>query len=291
MKELKKHASLSKQVTLLANRGLKIDDAFLAEQTLFNVNYYRLSGYLHNFKDLNSDCYVENLSWCRLKRIYDFDRKLARILMFALEDIEETLKTRLSYIITSSFPNDPVIYLKPPIYRSYAPYIRFLGHFYKAKENNDKLPFVEHHNKKYDGFLPMWVAVELLTMGNLHALFDNLVPKYQKALAKSYGTGPRQLASWIKNLTYTRNHLAHYMRIYYFNFGRTPSECRKHRRTFPSSNMIFDQIYVISCMYSDKSEWNNYVVPEIKALIDEYSEDIELSGLGAPANWEAILIK
>ena len=291
MKELKKHASLAEQANLLAKRGLKMDDRSIVEKTLYNVNYYRLSGYLHNFKDIDSDCYVENLSWHRLKRIYDFDRKLTRILMFALEDIEETLKTRLSYTITCSYADDPTIYLKPHIYRLYSPYIRFLTHFYRSKEKNDKLPFVEHHNKEYGGFLPMWVAVELLTMGNLHALFDNLISRYQKTLAKSYQTGPRQLASWIESLTYTRNHLAHYMRIYNFNFGRTPAECKNHPRTFSTSNMIFDQIYVISCMYSDKSEWNNYVVPEIKALIDEYSGDIELSGLGAPENWETILIR
>lgn len=289
MKELKKHASLSEQADLLASRGLIIDDRNAVEMALRNINYYRLSGYLHNFKQPDSDHYIEALSWNRLKQIYDFDRKLTRILMYALEDIEETLKTRLSYAVTSQNPDDPAIYLKPSIYRNYAPYLRFLSHFYSAKENNQNLPFVAHHNKEYGGFLPMWVAVELLTMGNLHALYDNLNAKYQKELAKVYGTGPRQLASWLENLTYTRNHLAHYMRVYNFNFGRTPAACSKHPRTFPCSNMIFDQIHVISCMYSEKSEWNNYIIPEIKALVDEYSDDIELSGLGFPQDWDTIL--
>lgn len=289
MAELKRHASLSQQVALLQNRGLIIDNSSVVEGTLLNVNYYRLSGYLHNFKDPTSDHYISGLSWHRLKRIYDFDRKLTRILMFALEDIEETLKTRVSYTITKHFPDTPTIYLQPSIYREYRQYIRFLDHFYKAKENNKNLPFVKHHIERYDGFLPMWVAVELFTMGNLHAIYNNLITPYQKEIARTYNTGPRQLSSWIENLTYTRNHLAHYMRIYNFNLGRTPVVCRNHPRTFQPSNMIFDQIYTISCMYSDKIEWNNYVITEIKALIDEYSEDVELSALGFPTNWEAIL--
>lgn len=291
MKDLKKHASLSEQVALLIQRGLKVDDPLLVERTLFNVNYYRLSGYLHNFKRSESDTYSEDLTWSRLKRIYDFDRKFTRILMYALEDIEETLKTRISYAITSSYPDDPIIYLRPPIYREYHSYLRFLSHFFKAKENNQNIPFVEHHNDEYGGFLPMWVAVELLTMGNLHALYGNLITPFQKKLAKDYGTGTRQLASWIENLTYTRNHLAHYMRVYNFNFGRTPADCSKHRRTFSPSGMIFDQIYTISCMYSDLDEWNHYVIPEISALLDEYLGDIELSGIGFPDNWESILKK
>lgn len=291
MKELKKHASLAEQIAIMKSRGLTISNELDAEKTLFSVNYYRLSGYLHNFKKSDSDSYIERLTWTRMKRIYDFDRKLTRILLYALEDVEESLKTRMSYLITSHYPDDPIIYLRPIIYRKYESYLRFIEHFYQAKDNNRNLPFVKHHNDEYGGYLPMWVAVELLTMGNLHALYDNLISPYQKEIAKAYRTGPRQLASWIENLTYARNHLAHYMRIYNFSFGRTPAECRNNPRVFTPSNMIFDQIFVISAMYSDVAEWNNYVIPEIRALIDEYSEDIELSGLGFPENWEDILLR
>lgn len=291
MKDLKKHASISEQIALMKRRGLVICDEHALEATLRNVNYYRLSGYLHDFKESTTGNYKENTTWARIIKIYDFDRKMTRILMYALEDIEETLKTRFSYLVTSTFPDDPLIYLKPIIYRDHAEYLKFLKVFYKAKDNNAKLPFVKHHILHYDGFLPMWVAVELFTMGNLHALYDNLLTAYQKKLAKLYGTGPRQLASWIENLTYTRNHLAHYMRIYNFNFGRTPMDCRAHPRKFTSSFKIFDQIFTISCMYSSKSDWNGYVIPEIKALMKEYSDYISLADIGFPSDWESILIR
>ena len=189
--------------------------------------------------------------------------------MFALEDIEETLKTRLSYTITSEHTDDPLIYLKPTIYREYAPYIKFQWHFYKEVDNNAKLPFVKHHIDNYGGKLPMWVAVELFTMGNIHSVYNNLTTKYQKAHAKTYNTGPNQLKNWIENLTYTRNHLAHYMRIYNFNFGRTPAKCTNHQIDYQKTNMIFDQICAISYMYSDVKEWNNYILTEIERIIVE----------------------
>ena len=50
MKELKKHLSLTEQVALLESRGLVIADKQAAEELLYHVNYYRLSGYLHGFK-------------------------------------------------------------------------------------------------------------------------------------------------------------------------------------------------------------------------------------------------
>lgn len=289
MNTLKLHKSLSEQVEILKSRGLIISDDKEAETLLFNANYYRLTGYMHNFKVMGSENYQSDLSLDFIKHLYDFDRKIARIIMFALEDVEETLKSRLSYTITSAYPQDPLIYLRPNIYRDYSQYIRFQTLFYKEVENNSNLPFVKHHINNYGGQLPLWVAVELFTMGNLSALYKNFATKYKKSLAKSYSTGPVQLENWIENLTYTRNHLAHYMRVYNFNFGRTPKKCKNHPKFKTSSNMIFDQLCIASYMYSDPEEWNNYVIPELWQVIDEYSEYISLDSIGFPPDWNRVL--
>lgn len=289
MKELKKHLSLSDQVSLLISRGLVVSDRQKAEQLLFHVNYYRLSGYLHGFKQSDGIHSLPDTTLEQIQALYDFDRKLTRILMFALEDIEETLKTRFSYTLTSVFPQDPLIYLKSSIYRSTKQFDRFKEYFNRELENNKDLPFVKHHIEEYNGQLPMWVAVEIMTMGNLAALYENFNGTYQKNLAKVYHTGPVQLCSWINQLKDTRNHLAHYMRVYDFDFGRSPSQCYRHHKYKKKSNRIFDQIYVMSFMYSTPSEWNNYVLPEISALIENYSDYIKLSALGFPDNWLEIL--
>lgn len=291
MKELKKHMSPKQLVALLQTRGLIIANSDSAEEFLHSTNYYRLSGYLHDFRQPSSDIYSKGLTWEQLLRIYNFDRRLTRILMFALEDIEETFKTRMSLVLTNAYKNDPEIYLRPNVYKEYAPYLTFLSYFEKEISNNKSLPFVKHHIDQYGGHFPMWVAVELFTMGNLNALYDNLIGKYEKAIASLYGTGPRQLSSWIENLTYTRNHLAHYMRIYNFNFGRTPLKCKYHPKYIGTSNMIFDQIYVMACMYSDFNEWNNYILPEIEQLLAEFEPDVALSGLGFPPDWKILLYK
>lgn len=41
------------------------------------------------FKKPNSDSYVEGISFNTIVSIYEFDTRLTRLLMFALEDIEE----------------------------------------------------------------------------------------------------------------------------------------------------------------------------------------------------------
>lgn len=115
MKDLKKHLSLSEQVALMVSRGLIVADTSEAQNLLFHVNYYRLSGYLHGFKQPDGVNYIPQTTLAQIQTLYDFDRKFTRILMFAMEDIEETFKTRLSYALTSAFPDDPLVYLNPEI--------------------------------------------------------------------------------------------------------------------------------------------------------------------------------
>lgn len=289
MKDLKKHASFDEQISLLKSRGLTISDDEQAKYILSCINYYRFSGYLFGFRNKRTGMYPCNLTFSQVKRIYDFDRRLTRTLLFVLEDIEETLKTRLSYTITSSYPEDPLIYLNAAIYRNRNSFIDFQSRFYSAVEKNKGLPFVKHHIEQYGGDLPMWVAVELFTMGNLHAVYDNLIGPLQKKIAKQYNTGPIQLRNWILNLMYTRNHLAHNMRIYDYDFARSPMQCKNHPFPCEKTNRIFDQVFIMCVMYSDHEEWTNYIIPELNALFEEYSDVIQLQNIGFPENWKDIL--
>ena len=289
MRELKKRTSIEEQIALMEKRGLIIKERSIAAEALRNINYYRISGYLHDFKKPGTDEYEAGLTWEMLQALYDFDRRFTRILMYALETIEETLKARMAYLVTGKFPDEPLIYLSMDIYRDEQEFETFKKLFNKAVKNNSNLPFVKHHKKEYGGNIPMWVAVELFTMGNLHAVYDNLKTPYQKAIAKSFDLSVVLMSSWIESLTYTRNHLAHYMRIYNFNFGRTPKK-KKGQFESPVPNMIFDQIQVMAYMYTDKTEWNDYILPEMQSVIDEYKEYVSLSSIGFPENWREVLL-
>lgn len=285
---MKTHKSIDEQVEILKSHGLIVADELFAKQTLSTINYYRLSGYLFQFRCPDGQ-YVKGLTFERILNLYTFDAKLTRTLMYALENVEESLKTRFSYELSSIFPNDPLIYLNPSIFKDSTELKKFVDIFNKAKKDHSALPFIKHHDANYGGDLPIWVAVEIMTMGNIFKLYSNLSTKYQKAIAKKYNTGTVQLLSWIENLTYTRNHLAHYMRIYNYNFGRIPASCLNHA-ALTHSGKIFNQIMAIGFMFTNNLEWKTYVVPEISKLIAEYQSSIELKDIGFPPDWERILL-
>ena len=84
-------------------------------------------------------------SFEKVLAIYHFDAKLTRVLMYALEDVEESLKTRFSYELSSSYPLEPLIYLDGKVYRNPSEFLRFKAMFDKSKKDNSQLPFVKHH--------------------------------------------------------------------------------------------------------------------------------------------------
>ena len=143
--QLKQHKSIEEQIDLLKSRGLIIEDEKAAAEVLERINYYRLSGYLFGYKNNGSEQYVEGTSFNELIRIYEFDAKLTNILMYVLEDIEETFKTRFSYTLSSAFPENPEVYLDTGIYKDIEAFSKFETLFAKAKKTNEGLPFIQHH--------------------------------------------------------------------------------------------------------------------------------------------------
>ena len=290
-RQLKKHLSIEGQIAKLKSRGLIIENEEYAKEVLNRISYYRLTGYLHDFRKPGEDAYIDGITFNTIVSIYEFDTRLTRLLMFALEDIEETFKTRFAYVLSSEFPNDPQIYTRKQIYRNEKELKESRGMINKAKKNNQGLPFIKHHIDHYDGKLPIWVAVEIMTMGTMRALYENLQGTYQKKIAKKYNTSSVILKNWIENITYTRNHLAHYMRIYNYTFGRIPSSCKNHPTSVVYRGKIFDQIMVMKFLYSDEKEWNEYIIPELRSLLNSYNQVVTLEGLGFPCDWEAHLKK
>ena len=73
-------------------------DIFLYGDILVNIGYYRLSAYFLPFKSFNGT-YMDNLSFERVYRVYEFDRKLRNLLFSAIEVIEVSLRTRLAHYV------------------------------------------------------------------------------------------------------------------------------------------------------------------------------------------------
>ena len=284
---LKPPTGFQQQIDILEKRGLVIADKNRALETLSGLNYYTFSGYLHDFRKPNSDDYIEGLTFEKIANVIEFDRRLRNVLMYALEVIEHRVKTKIAFNHAHNYGSDG--YLDANNFRDGESHAQFLKLFHDSVFRSRNLPFVKHHKNNYGGVLPIWVAIELFTMGMLHHFYGNLPGIAQKEIAREFNTGPNQLKSWVECTTYLRNMIAHYMRIYNFKVQKTPTICKKNHKHVSPTYRVFDIVYTMKFMFGDEDEWNNFVVTNIKELFEEYKPFIEPKCVGFGDAWESLL--
>lgn len=83
MKQHKEWKSFNAQLELLKNRGMLINEERKALGYLKSIGYYRLSGYLYSFRQIDPsnpknrlDQFIPNSCFEDIKALYIFDKKL-----------------------------------------------------------------------------------------------------------------------------------------------------------------------------------------------------------------------
>lgn len=299
---MKKPLTYEEQIELLKSRGLIIEDEEKAKNILTNINYYSLKGYLLQFKNKDGN-YLENTTFDKIYKIYLFEKNFRSILLQKLETIEVALKCKLSYI--SAYKIGEEGYKDKNNFKDKKEFNIFLVKFKNLKQKNKNLDYVQHHNQNYNGNMPIWVAINLFTMGMIYNFYKNISENknpnlkikennkqsIKKQLAKKYNTSDVILESWIENILYIRNMLAHYMRIYNVKLQKTPAKCKfNHKENYIVTNRIFDIVHIMKFLILDAEEWNN-TLTNISALFEQYENYINIELLGFPKNWYEILKK
>lgn len=104
MKYTKPPLTFEQQANLLSSRGMTGDRAQIVDR-LAVVNYYRLSGYWHTFRQLPEQTFKPNTSFEKVWERYAFDRRLRFLVMDAVERVEVALRQpRLSICAPSQGP-------------------------------------------------------------------------------------------------------------------------------------------------------------------------------------------
>lgn len=283
---IKKPKTYEEQINILKSRNITIIDDEFCKEILSRLNYYRLTAYMLPFKNVDTESY-SGVRFETIYNIYEFDRELRILLLGVLEEIEVFIRTKTAYYHAHTY--GAVAYLSPDNYNKWHKHDKFIRTFEATVRKNQDNPFVKHHTEQKDGKFPIWVAVELFSFGMLSRFYADLLPKDKKKIAKQeLNIGMEQLESWLLCLSVLRNRCAHYMRLYYYQFSKTPKNQKNQTTNF--GNTIFDYIQVVKLCYMNKSKWNHDFMSSLEALLDKYEEHIELQHIGFPDNWKEQLI-
>lgn len=287
MDHVKPPTTYREQLNILAARGVIVEDEPVCEEILANINYYRLTAYLLPFKIADNQ-YAAGTSFIRVYRIYEFDRKLRNILFSALEEVEISLRARLSYYHAHKY--GAVGYLEPSSFSPRHKHDSFKETFDREVRYNEKTPFVKHHIQHYGGLFPLWVASELFTFGMLSRFYADMKTPDQKYIARQFHTTDTNMRSWLRCCSDLRNICAHYGRLYYRVFTAIPAGYDDQYRRAALSR-LWGALLALRGLFLNAEKWNAEVISPMSALFEEYAGDVDLYHIAFPSDWENLLRK
>lgn len=89
-----------------------------------------------------------------------------------LEHVEIEFRSKIAYHHANRF--GALGYKNPDNFKSPEAHEKFLEELNKQINRSGKELFVVHHKSKYEGEFPFWVAIEVISFGELSKLYKNL---------------------------------------------------------------------------------------------------------------------
>lgn len=241
-----------------------------------------------------------------------FDSKLRSEIFRVIASVEIGVRSSFDQWMTTQTQN-LFWYLDTSLFENSDSHIKTVnnvrGMFVESKEQ-----FAEHFRKKYfNEFCPFyrdlppgWVAIELMTFGNLTKLMAGVTEESIQTLklnryAQTLGVQKfKSLASWMATLQQVRNHCGHHMRLFNRNL-KSPTAIKsilsdqiplirtKHKedtREVEQLNRLYTAIAALQHLYT-KLGYTEKLGPILVSLLKEYPSVFQFhASMGFPQEWE-----
>ena len=270
--------------------GLVIGDPVKAKEILETVNYYRLSAYGIDLLDKKTDHYRDGTSLEQIHSLYQFDSRLRNTISPVIEFVEIKLRSYIAYHLAIKYGTE--CYRDRSFFHPWVSGVTgkdmfdyFNEHVDEEIKKQSKKPMVVHHVQKYGGHFPIWVVVELLSLGTLSTLYSIMKREDQKAIAQKFNTGYAYVKSWFAALVEIRNICAHYGRLYNMPLDSLAKLSPKESRY--ANSRLFTDCLALKYIMKGESIWNTFIL-NLRAIIDE-CPNVNLKCIGFPENWESLL--
>lgn len=284
------------QVEKLKKRGLIINHNEYAEKILSVVGYYHLTPYwIPFYQSPEEQEFKENIYFEQIIELYFFDKQLRTILFGAISLFEVYFKTTFANYLSCKY-DDPFVLLNCNIFRDQNYYYSSVDKLTK-NFNESKEKFAVHFKRKYiEKLPPIWVSVELMTLGEISKWFSNLASDEDKnSIAKEFDLTGADLVSLLNTVSEIRNICAHNGRLW--NKSLTKPLKKQGKKSLLSSNFnnqstdfnnkyysrLYNPITLLLLSINTFQNSGYEYAGKIRDLILE--KDIPIKEMGFPEDW------
>lgn len=291
------------QIGILKSRGVIIKNKRIAKQLIRNTNYYNLiNGYKEPFLQSNTsyEKYFSGTTFEEIYALYEFDRKLRIITLEYILEIEKQVKSLIACCFSKVHGHKN--YLKLENFdtlgqKKYGQVSNLLSSLYKKISLNIDKDLSVSHYVSGKNYIPLWVLVNTLSMGDISKFYSNMVQRERNDVARrlKWGVREHQLASCLFFLSTIRNRCAHDERLYsYLSYVDLCNNKYFHYFHKTSNTNSYFAVMVAFKMLLSTQRYQTYH-KQIESLFNELSSQLSTISIkkirgkmGIPDNWRRL---
>lgn len=156
--------------------------------------------------------------------------------------------------------------------------------------NSSKEDFILHFKHKYcNAYPPAWMLVEILPLGIVTRVYDNIKSNsLKKKIAAFYKLPVPVFTSWLTVITLTRNSCCHHARVWNRQYAVNPMIARKMNGPWISSAVSPHRTFYEICIikwFVDIISPDNDMKQHLQMLLKQYP-NVDGNALGIPQDWQ-----
>lgn len=277
----------------MVKAGLVINNDRFARRVLQELSAFHLQEYGRLFYNRKQKKYERGTTFEEVYQVYRADRFCKNFLFDFLAEIEVQVRMVLAQVHQEAYGNFG--YLKAENFDLPQYHAAFLNDIRQEADRGNE-PFVSHAKRAYGENFPLYIAVELLTFGDLAQLYRNFLPKEKDRVALFYGMDDSEaLYSYIHSLTFIRNTCAHHGRLSNRSFPDPCSILEEDRKKMEDEDPgftidprgLFANILAMCHLLEQR---------KAAALIENFDKlfrsypDFSPDWMGFPPSWKKVLL-
>lgn len=291
--DLKKPYTLNEQITKLKDHGVIITDEAFARNVLQKVSYYRLTGYMLQYR-LSTDSHdmIKGIRFEDIYKIYCFDEELRSLLRQYIEKAEFFYKNlignKFAELKCKKAPYDQ--HYDVNNYCDKAGITKTLQSFAKEKSYYRDSAIVKHHFNKYADKMPVWVMLELMTCSSVSLFYHALYSSEKSVIATQVGISIPTLENHLHALSVIRNKCSHGVRLYNSTINPPVKFNKSFLRKNPTirNDSLFAYILMLIKRLPSDDERKQFR-DKLNRIVKKYKENIDFTLIGFPNNYMELM--
>ncbi|MGN0505623.1 MAG: Abi family protein [Lachnospiraceae bacterium] len=288
---------------LQEEKMLAIGDKEKAKRILTKTSYFSLiSGYKDIFKNPATRKYCENASFEEIYSLYQFDGELRSVFLKYILIAERSVKASLAYHFSEVYGENQEQYLAIDNYDLHSRKNRdgiekLLSVLSLHLANKNDYVYIRHYQQKYHN-VPLWVMVQVLTLGQVAHMFDYLKGTVPIKVCRDFhGIERVELHTFLSVMTKYRNACAHGERFFNYVTKDSIKDTLVHKkleiprengRYIFGKNDLFSEVIVLKYLL-DQEDFHDFYYDLKRCISKRKPEKRILNMMGFPENWRQVL--